>query len=186
MEECGGPGFSLLKNPSSASTPGAGERHVLADAKAPHPGPSPRWEREGWGGLFTSLLACPRKREAGVGIVADGGTYKNAGFPIKAVGNDSRDPCGNDRLPGLSAPSSGLPAPLLACPRLLLACPRFLAGIHGRAWRPWEHANREGRPTTEIPCISRRQRYGAGAWRLERLRGRVVFFASGVQVECRW
>ena len=93
-------------------------------------------EREGKGGLFTSLLACPRKREVGVGIVADGGTYKNAGFPIKAVGNDSRDPCGNDRLAALPTPLLAFPAPPSDLPPLLLSFPRFLAGIHGRAGRP--------------------------------------------------
>ena len=109
MEEHGGPGFSLLKNPSPASIPGARERRVLADAKAPHPGPSPRGRGRGRV-AFSPLLACPRKREAGVGVVADGGTYKNAGFPIKDVGNDRRDPGGNDRL-------ATLPTPLLAFSR---------------------------------------------------------------------
>ncbi len=83
-----------------------------------------------------TVLACPRKREAGVGIVADGGTYKNAGFPIKAVGNDSKDPCGNDRLAALPTPLLAFPAPPSDLPPLLLSFPRFLAGIHGRVWRP--------------------------------------------------
>jgi len=162
MEEHGGPGFSLLKNPSPASIPGAGERRVLADAKAPHPGPSPRGRGRGRV-AFSPLLAYPRKREAGVGVVADGGTYKNAGFPIKDVGNDRRDPCGNDRLATLPTPllafsrpsfcviprpssviprpSSVIPRPSFCLPRpsfwpfppFLLSFPQFLAGIHGRS-----------------------------------------------------
>ena len=116
---------------------GSGRGMICGEQSPLTPAPLPQGKRERTGGLFASLLAYPRKREAGVGIVANGGTYKNAGFPIKDVGNDRRDPCGNDRLAALPTPllafshnSSGLSRPRL------LSFPRFLAGIHGRAWRP--------------------------------------------------
>ena len=106
-------------------------------SKGPSPRPLSQGEREWTGGLFASLLAYPRKRKAGVGIVADGGTYKNAGFPIKDVGNDRRDHGGNDRLATLPAPLLAFPTPPSVIPRpLLLSFPQFLAGIHvGRVRR---------------------------------------------------
>ena len=86
-------------------------------SRGPSPRPLSQGEREWTGGLFASLLAYPRKREAGVGIVADGGTYKNAGFPIKDVGND--------RLATLPAPLLAFPTPPSVIPAVFSGNPRW-------------------------------------------------------------
>ncbi len=100
---------------------------------------TPALSRKGRGSelvAFSPLLVCMRKRKAGVGIVADGGTYKNAGFPIKDVGNDRRDPCGmTGLLPCLPLFCHSLPlfwpfpTPLLAFSRPLLAFSRASSGL---------------------------------------------------------